>query len=255
MLTIRSAQLEAFRQHHLQKFEDEMVEHLKKFSAQHCRVAGESAVRRMIRIGIGNARKYGFTNRGPVRFYIELMFAFGSGVDTDPQYPWANAVLNDSDISDQKSRADRLWGQMRNYFDRVFGPRQEYGHAALQRLKRVRPEDIVRPEIPLEESMFLALSGVYPEKCAYLGEPAVRGVVRNGFAVAQDFGLVTGTGRAVVVALVFASGHRFMEDPLWGWATKRMGDPRFPEPEARARRLYSQAMLYLEHATAGLQGH
>ena len=90
MWTIRQEQAEAFRQNALQKFEDEMVEHLQGFASGHWMVIGEKTGRLVIQLGLKNAGQYGFTNRGPVRFYIELMFMFGSYFDTDPQYPWAN---------------------------------------------------------------------------------------------------------------------------------------------------------------------
>jgi hypothetical protein len=251
MWTIRQDQTEAFRQYHLQKFEDEMVEHLNKFSPQHCKVAGELAVRQVIRTGIASASKYGFSNRGPVRSYIELMFAFGSYFDTDPQHPWASAVLSDRENVDQKVRANRLWNQMKDYFVVVFGPEQQYADAALQRLKRARAEDFVDPDQSLEDSILRRLPSIYPQKCDYLGESVLRWIARRGFDIASDFGLVTDTGRTVVVALTFIAGHRFAEDPLWGWARKRMADTRLPDPDVRAQQLYSKAMLYLERATEG----
>src|SRR6266849_10193118 len=109
MWNIRPHQADTFSNTALQKFEDEMLEHLQKFSPQHCKVAGEPAVREVIRKGIETAGKYGFTNRGPLRFYIELMFMFGSYFDSDPQYPWAGTVLKDPEVIDQTIRADRLY--------------------------------------------------------------------------------------------------------------------------------------------------
>ncbi|MGI9074457.1 MAG: hypothetical protein ACR2JB_24795 [Bryobacteraceae bacterium] len=250
-MIIRQEQIEIFRQHHLQRFENEMVEHLKKFSPEHCKVAGETTVRQVIRIGIENAQTYGFTNRGPLRLYIELMFAFGCYFDTDPQYPWAGAVLNDPENVDQKARADRLWNQTRDYFAKVFGPKHEHADDALQRLKRARVEDFARSDQPLEESILRTLFSIYPQKCADLGESTLRRLVRKGFDLAHDYNLTTDTGRTVVVALTIALGHRFVEDPLWGWARKRIADNRLADPEARAQQLYSKAMLYLEHAIAG----
>src|SRR5215510_13947025 len=112
MLTIRSEQADAFRQAALQKFEDEMVVHLKTSYAEHWKVMGEVAGRCVIQLGIERAKKHGFTNRGPVRFYIELMFMFGSYFDSDPQHPWASHVLNDPESVDQSVRADRLYAAM-----------------------------------------------------------------------------------------------------------------------------------------------
>jgi hypothetical protein len=250
MLTMRQDQVEAFRQHHLQKFENEMVEHLRKFAPQRCKVAGEKAVREVIRIGIENARKYGFINRGPVRFYVELMFAFGSCFDTDPQYPWASAVLNDPENVDQMVRADWLWRQARDYLTNVFGSQHEHLNAALQKLNRARIEDFALPDQPPEESILRTLPSIFPEKCAYLGESALRRLVREGFDLAHEYGLDTDTGRTVVAALTFSAGHRFPDDPLWGWAKRRMDLSRFPDPDVREKKLHSAAKLYLEHALA-----
>ncbi|MGD0507766.1 MAG: hypothetical protein ABSA27_08215 [Terriglobales bacterium] len=250
MLTMRPEQVEAFRQYHLQKFEDEMVEHLKKFAPQRCKVAGEAAVREVIRIGIENAKKYGLTNRGPVRFYIELMFAFGSYFDTDPQYPWAGTVLSNPEQLDQMVRADRLWNQAREYLAEVSGPKHEHMQAALQRLKESRPEDFIRPGEPLDESLLLTLPGIFPQRCDYLGETALRDLVRKGLDLAHSYEFETDTGKVVVVALALAVGHRFADDPLWGWAKRRMDTSRFPDPEIREEKLHSAAKIYLEHALA-----
>src|SRR5207302_709278 len=72
MLEIRSEQITVFEQAALEAFEDEMVEHLKKFSPEHCEVMGEPRVRSVIQLGMARAKTYGFTNRGPVRFYLEM---------------------------------------------------------------------------------------------------------------------------------------------------------------------------------------
>src|SRR6266700_1172129 len=130
MLTIRPEQGEPFRQHPLQKFEDEMVEHLKKFAPRHWKVMGEHDGRVVIRLGIEQARKYGFTNRGAVRFYIELMFMFGSYFDTDPQYPWATAVLTSPDYVYQSVRADPLYAAMNEYIASVVEPERDSAIAA-----------------------------------------------------------------------------------------------------------------------------
>jgi|CZLA01.1.fsa_nt_gi hypothetical protein len=250
MLTMRQEQVEAFRQHHLQKFEDEMVEHLKKFAPQRCKVAGEEAVRQVIRIGIENAKKYGFINRGAVRLYIELMFAFGSYFDTDPQYTWASAVLDNPEQLEQMVRADRLWNQARKYLAKVSGPKHEHMHAALQRLKQSRAEDFIRPGEPLDESILLTLPSIFPQRCDYLGGTALRALVRKGLDLAHSYQFETDTGKVLVVALALAVGHRFADDPLWGWARRRMDTSRFPDPEVREKKLYSAAKVYLEIALA-----
>src|SRR3989442_14701095 len=101
MWNIRQEQTDTLRQTALQKFEDEMVEHLKQSHAEHWKVMGEADGRRVIQLGIKEAGRYGFTNRGPVSFYIDLMVMFGSHFYTDPQYPLGIGVLAGSEKQGQ----------------------------------------------------------------------------------------------------------------------------------------------------------
>jgi len=250
MWTIRQEQTEAFRQHHLQKFEDEMVEHLKKFSPQQCRVAGEPAVRQVIRMGIENGGKYGFTNRGPLRFYIELMFMFGSYFDTDPQYPWVNAVLNDAESVDQMVRADRLFNAMNEYLPEVPGPENKNYLQALRRLSETKIADLLRPNVSLEDSAFQGLLAVYPQTCEYLGERKARSIIQQSFTVASKHGLTSPKGMLLVVALTFFMGHGFPADHLCNWIARRLDEERFPDPAKRTEELYTKATQYVKHVLA-----
>ena len=165
MWTIRQEQAEVFRQNALQKFEDEMVEHLKKFAPRHWKVMGEKDGRRVIRLGIEQAEKHGFTNRGPVRFYIELMFMFGSFFDTDPQHPWASTVLADSDSGHQDVRADRLYAAMNTYLAQVVEPEREHLRGAVQPLLDAQFEDVIQPRTNLENGILKMLHSVCPTRC------------------------------------------------------------------------------------------
>ena len=250
MWTIRQEQTDAFRQHHLQKFEDEMVEHLKKFSPQHCKVTGEPSVRQVIRMGIENAKRYGFTNRGPVRFYIELMFMLGSYFDTDPQYLWARAALNDSIYVDQMVRADQLYSRTKDYLSRVFGPGQKYMVEAMQRLSAMRIEELIKAGGSIEEDILEGLRTIYPQKCDYLGEHVLRALIQTGFDFARKNAFATEKGMALMVGLAFAVGHGFAVDPLYGWIGKRLDNKRHRDPPDQIEELYSKSMLYLKHVVA-----
>ena len=57
------------------------------FAPELCEVIGEEQLRVALRQAMARAAGYGFTYRGPIRLFIELMFLCGSAFDTDPQYP------------------------------------------------------------------------------------------------------------------------------------------------------------------------
>lgn len=247
MLTIRQEQVEIFRQQYLQRFEDEMLVHLKMFSPRHSKVAGDEAVRQVIRLGVERAGKYGLTNRGPVRFYIELMFMFGSHFDTDPQYPWAASILNKTPAIDQSIRADGLYYATNQYLERVSGANHLYLFQAMRRLQKARIEDFVIAGESLEGGILQGLRTIYPEKCDYVGEFALKHVMRNGFEIAQTYSFTTDKGRVLMTALAFAVGHGFPKDPLCSWIGRRLEDTRRSDPAKRVDDLHSKALLYLDH--------
>jgi hypothetical protein len=247
MLTIRQQQVEIFRQQYLQRFEDEMLVHLKTFSPRHSKVAGDEAVRRVIRLGIKNAENYGLTNRGSVRFYIELMFMFGSYFDTDPQYPWAASILNKPSAIDQSIRADGLYYATNQYLAHVSGPNHTHLFQAMRRLQQARIEDFVVPGKSLEEGVLQGLHAIYPEKCDYVGESALKHVMRNGLDIAQTYSFTTDKGKVLMTALAFAVGHGFPKDPLCSWIGKRLEDTRRTDPAKLVDDLHSKALLYLDH--------
>ena len=77
-MRIRSEQITALENAMARRFQDEMVAHLAEFSPPLFRVIKEDQMREAVRFGIQKAGQYGFTLRGPIRLYLELMLLFGS---------------------------------------------------------------------------------------------------------------------------------------------------------------------------------
>ncbi len=86
-LIIRPAQMQAFRAREILRFESEMIEHSRLFNPRLCEVLGEEQLGVAVREQIQAAARHGFSNRGPIRLCVELMFLFGSYFVEDPQYP------------------------------------------------------------------------------------------------------------------------------------------------------------------------
>lgn len=253
MLKIRKEQMEIFEQAAIRNFEDEMVQHLKKFSPRHCDVIGEDNVREVIRLGIERGKKYNLTNRGPVRFYIELMFMFGSDFDTDPQLPWAGKILNDPMEVDQKERADQLYEKMTNYLDNVAGPVNAYTLDALRKIRRAASEDVKFSGEAFESGMLSQMKRIYPQKCNYVGDAPLRMLIQRGVELAATYSVTITRGVALFVVLMFALGHGFSDDPLFPWASRTLKDEQITDPLIRAKRLEAKALTYLSHVLKYLE--
>ena len=128
MIIIRAEQMKVFEQAARQAFEDKMMVHSKDFSPRLCGVLGDDQLRVAIRNAMKRAESHGFTKRGPVRLFIEMMFLFGSSFDTDPQYAAMCEPLGSSD--DQMWRAQHLHEGSLDYMREVAGQNAENVHKA-----------------------------------------------------------------------------------------------------------------------------
>ena len=57
-----------------------------------------------------------------------------------------------------------------------------------------------------------------------------------------------GTGLFVIrMLLMFAFGHGCCDDPLYPWIARTLNDERITDPPARAKRLETKALTWLDH--------
>lgn len=93
LLSIRAAQMAAFSQMEVRKFEDWMCTHATKFFPQQCAALGEPQLRELIQYGIARAAAHKITSKRDVCKFIDLMIVFGRDFDTEPRHAWAAEIL------------------------------------------------------------------------------------------------------------------------------------------------------------------
>jgi hypothetical protein len=247
LLTIRPAQFDAFRLAALRQFEDEMVRHLARFSPTHSRGIGEEAVRHVIRLGVEHAAKYGFTYRGPVRFYIELMFLFGSHFDSDPQLPLAaRALLHDEPRDQQMTRADRLYRLTLDYNETVAGPGNSHARRAIRSFRELAAAPLPFDEQNLVGGLLDLMWRLYPERCAYVGEDALRALIDEALSAAPRRSLTSIRGVTLCCLLMFELGHGVLDDPLYPWISRTLSEGVDASPDELAARLEHKTIAYLD---------
>lgn len=247
MLIIRHAQLAAFGRAASQSFEDDIVGRLQRFAPHHAAGIGEDAVRLVVRDGITRAASYGFTQRGPVRFYLQLMFMFGSDFDTDPQWPrWTHDLLRSGSIADQMGRANRLHRGLQDFLQRVAGPGNALARAAVYNFRRVAGEPLPFPPDQFTDGMLQQMREIYPERVDYVGRDALVALIEEAKVVAGRHGLTTPRGMALTCLLMFELGHGCFRDPLYPWIGRTTIETRHLDPEPRTRRLEGRTRAYME---------
>jgi hypothetical protein len=250
MLVIRSAQMEVFKEAALRSFENEMVAHLAEFSPPLFKAVGEEQMREVIHFGIGKADSYGFTFRGPVRLYLDLMLLFGSHFDTDPQYPWAAEILTDQDSGLQMQRAERLYEKTMDYREKVAGPEDAYTLRALRNISVLARQPLELSSDNFVPAMRQEIARVYPQKAVYVGDEGINALIRKGVDGARRQRFSTIRGATLVIVLMLAFGHGCGADPLYPWIARTLKDEAITDPETRAKRLEKKALTWLEHVLA-----
>ena len=254
MLIIRPEQMKVFEALALSVFEQELVEHLKSFEPALCQAAGDDGVRQAVRLGISRARGYGFTTRGAICFYLELMFVCGSNFDTDPQLYWASETLQDGSLGDELTRTDWLRDRMTVYLDEVVGEDNEHSIAALRRLNALDLQAQAANTSLTTEDILKTMASIYPEKAAFVGNDELRKLIRRSSDEATLYSLPSSGGTATLAGLKLALGHGICEDPLYPWIAATLTDHRIKEGKARLERLLRKMRLYLNHVLVHLNG-
>ncbi len=253
-LVIRDEQRKLFREAALLAFRDRMVEHLFRFSPQHCRGIGEAAVREVVTRGLAASAQYGFTQRGPVRFYLELMLLLGSGFDTDPQLPRAMVeILREGSVADQLPRADRVHTELLRHMHAVLGPDNAHARAAVERLRSMSSANLALTDERLEDDVLRVFQQCYPERCALAEPGALQAVIASARALAAAASLDIRTGTALCSLLMFELGHRCFDDPLYPWLSRALREGPGDGSTARTESLEAKAKTYLALVARRLQ--
>jgi hypothetical protein len=244
MFVIRRKQIEFLEQSALYQFESETVAHLRRFAPGPAEGMSEAGLRQVVRAGTERAGAYGFTNRGPVRFFIELMIMFGYEFDTDPMLAWAKGLSRQEGWKDQLARADRLHAEAMAYRDAVIGKGYELESAAIRRLTCTPVDKWLSKDLS-DKGLDALFREIYPEKAEHAEAGAVASIIARGRGAAQKHLLPPETGGAVCAALMLAFGQGCLADPQFRWLAASLEDGRGPTAEKRAERLAIRAMAYL----------
>lgn len=246
-MRIRSEQMETFEQAGQRRFEDEMVEHSKNFASPLCEVIGDEQLRFALRAAMTRADSYGFTNRGPIRLFIEMMFLCGSAFDTDPQYPAIAKVLRSP--ADQMERAEQIHQGFLDYLEKVSGPRAENVHKALKDTLAFARAPITFSN-DFASDMIREMKRIFPQKADYVGEPGMRALIDEGINEAREYRFPSTRQTMLLVILKYAFGHGCTNDPLYPWISRTLKDEKIVDPAARGARLEKKSLTWLEHVVA-----
>lgn len=245
MAQITSRHLAQFHDAAARRFEDSMVAHARDFAAPLFNVIGPGQMRIAVAQALARAHDYGFTFRGPLRLYVELTLLYGSRFDNDPQYPAVRQFLTSR--HDQMLRSQQIYDHVMHYSTEIAGPGASNVFQALQTLASVAraPNQYEFPN--LDAQLLDDMTRAFPQKAAYVTEPALLNLIAEGREKAVGYGFQAARAQALIPILKYAFGHGCTEDPLYPWIERTLTDRRIVDPELRAQRLERKAITWLDH--------
>lgn len=108
MLTMHQEQVDAFQEAARQRFENKMVEELKKFFPKLSAKLGAQGLRDVIRHGTTTAREYGIVRQCDVGRYIAVTLMFGPNFDKKVSSGPLYETLRDARLGGPAERTNAL---------------------------------------------------------------------------------------------------------------------------------------------------
>jgi hypothetical protein len=106
-------------------FESEIVTHLNRIHPQKCEYIGETAVNTLIQQGNDLAESNAISTVTGAAVLVMLMFFFGHGCLTDPQFPWIAGTLSNISVVNTNEKFERLYLGMTTFLKHELGSSEE----------------------------------------------------------------------------------------------------------------------------------
>jgi len=251
-MIIRRVQMDAFDEAATRAFEDRMLARIQQWFPKHPKLLGEKPLRLLVALALQKARAHTLTTERNVALYLDLMCLLGSSFDSDPQMPWASAILADRSYETQDERADKLhrrgWEFARttaedfkdllekNDSTRIIALIREVGHLSLEELPvQSAYRHVAEWSAKLSDRFLVRYAEVGPEGISNLMGRAVESAARNRICNARGIALCAS------ISLVLGAG--FDNDPQLPWVSRALSAEAEPNDSAsRTKRLHRDAV-------------
>lgn len=246
MLRISETQQKVLQDAGMESFVKELSQRLAERTPELAQTLDEASLDEVARRAIRAAGAYGFTNRGPVRMYLDLCVTFGHGFVDDPMYPWAAEAIGEPDPETQTERAETLFSESTVAVEKIYGPQDAYALAALRALSTWARQPFEFPDSRLEEYAVWQMHSIHPEKADFAGVDALRLLFRDAQGACADLGVSAPRPVILTTALKFAFGAGCLDDPLYGWIGATLAQENVPDMAVRFERLERRALTWLD---------
>jgi len=227
MLSIRKEQIQVLKQDALKKFENNLLDHIKKYFPNHWRIFGKQQLREVIVLAMERAKAYNLETEKDMYLFIGMMLYLGSFFDEDPMFSWVRGKLQDRSIEKPSQRIEIAYDTMLEYLDRVFGNQNHYLIKALKRISEEVTNNSFIDRHALDNEQFISmLRFIYPEKLQEISSEDIKYMLELAVMQIRSYGLQSNEALFWGSLMSFFLGCGYYKDPQFNWIneilTKKM---------------------------------
>lgn len=238
MFRFSKTQVVAFAACEMQRFEDDLVDHLRAHFDLHRRVIGVDGLRRSARYSLERAGRRGCVSERDITLYATLALMLGAHLDDDSQLPWAQEILDGPGAI--SARMDELSDAALVFFEDMAGEGGQEVARAIERARRVFEGElpsIAGPEARREDQLVQLFADLFPSKARCIGEAPLRRGVMQSVDRARRYGLEAGVGAVVFATAAFMFGAGFDRDPVFSELGDVLSNTSLTGPDAKSEAL------------------
>lgn len=259
-IQISNEQLKKLEPYVLDNYINELVVHCDECYPYLRKTMGEEKLRDALNRGVDKAREQGFTQRGPVKFYIDLLIIFGWSFETDPQYTWIMDVLEKQQHLTQLDSTSLLYDHTIKYLNSISGMHSQYLFDAAIKLDQLTLDALNLPQENYIQQVHTLLESVYPQKYHITHIDNLTLLIKQGITKSyHEYKFVESNHVSLVVLLMFLMGHGFDCDPFYVWASSKKTNSYAADSldrvgiHLKAEKLKSRAKIWLAAAVKNEQ--
>ncbi len=250
-MIIRPEQIESMSRAEMPRFRAEMLEHIRAHFPKHFELLQEPGLDAVIRIGFERGKQLGLETRHQMILFLDYRIMLGSGFETDPQLPWAAAILGSLE-SNRDAAIDRLYQATMSYLDVVVGQGQVFPTGPLRKMLEYPVVRLQQPSLAAtpEQGLLAEFQSIWPQKFRRVGVESLRTLIATGRTRAAEYGLAGPRGTAAFVIAAYLLGHEFDRDPQYPWLGAVLRDPGLKTEAAKVESFHASCQAVLGKAFA-----
>ena len=207
-------QVDVLKKIAIESYIDEIVEHCGIIFPKLIPLYMKEEFYSYVQQGIILAEQAGYTQRGPVRLYIDAMIIFGSGFEREPLFH--SLKIKEKRQPSQIERSMNLYALLNDYIEKVYGENGCFFKKSFEMFENFSAKAFPVNISYSNEGLHELLMGIYPQRYDFAGYNAVNDLIAVLDGVCEKYKIKRLNHRLYLALIMFLFGCSFEQDVFRG---------------------------------------